>query len=70
MQTNPVKAIREFCVQCYGGYRSEVKTCPSERCPLHAFRMGVNPYRKKRELSEEQKASARDRMAKARASKE
>lgn len=70
MQTNPVKAIREFCIQCYGGYKSEVKTCPSERCPLYAFRMGTNPYRKKRELTDEAKCAARDRLAKARAIKE
>lgn len=70
MQTNPVKAIREFCIECCGGSSAEVKTCPSIRCALYQFRFGKNPYRKKREMSEEQKEIARTRLANARKKKD
>jgi hypothetical protein len=66
MQTNPVKAIREFCLECCGDSNAEVKRCASVRCPLHPFRFGKNPYRTKREMTEEQKEAARIRLAEAR----
>lgn len=69
MQTNPVKAIRDFCLYCCGSH-AEVKLCPSKKCPLYAFRFGKNPYRAKREMSEEQKQAAANRLAEARKKKE
>lgn len=33
-------AIRKFCLECVAGSPSEVKFCPSKRCPLFPFRMG------------------------------
>lgn len=48
--TNPIKAIKAYCLNCVGGQRSEVDLCPCTHCELHAFRTGVNPYRKKREI--------------------
>lgn len=69
MQKNPVKAIREFCLDCSGGSSSEVKCCTSRNCPLYAFRFGKNPYRTKREMSEEQKEAAKARLAEARTKK-
>ena len=65
MQTSPVKAIREFCIDCCGGSPSTVKTCPSEKCSLYPFRFGKNPY-VKRKMSEEQKEAAKVRLAEAR----
>ena len=62
MQTNPVKAIREYCLGCCLESANEVKLCPDDTCPLHAFRFGKNPYRAKRELTEEQLEAARERM--------
>lgn len=59
MQTNPVKAIREKCLDCCCGSSNEVKLCTIERCPLFAFRFGRNPYRAKRTLSEERIAALR-----------
>lgn len=56
MSTNPVKAIREHCIDCCGGLSSEVKMCSVTNCALHPFRFGKNPYRKTRTLTEEQKA--------------
>lgn len=52
---NPVKAIRAKCLDCCCDQPGEVEHCPSKDCPLHPFRMGKNPYRTKRELSEEQR---------------
>ena len=63
--TNPVKAIRAFCLECVETY-NDVKNCTSPNCPLYAFRMGKNPYRTKREYTAEQKAAMAERLAKAR----
>lgn len=63
-KTNPVKAIREFCIDCCGGSRETVKVCPSVKCALYPFRMGKNPFRQKRELTEEQKAAIAERLNK------
>ena len=57
MQKNPVKAIREYCLECSCGSSNEVKLCTIERCPLYAFRFGENPYRAKREPSAAQIAA-------------
>lgn len=67
--TNPVKAIRAKCLDCCCGQVNEVKLCPFPDCSLHQFRFGKNPYRQKRELTEEQKAAARERMQKVRLAK-
>ena len=68
--TNPVKAIRKHCLECCGGNQNEVKLCPAEACVLHPFRLGKNPYRTKREMTDEQRAAAAERLAKARQSRE
>lgn len=60
--TNPVKAIRAFCLGCSGDSPSEVKNCPVEKCPLYPFRFGKNPYRQRRELTEEERQILRDRL--------
>ena len=52
---NPVKAIRAKCLDCCCDQPEEVKAGPSQDCPLHPFRMGKNPSRVKREMSEEQR---------------
>lgn len=66
MQTSPIKAIREHCIECCGGSSNEVKLCTAVQCPLYAFRFGKNPYRKSREMSEQEKEVLRDRLANAR----
>lgn len=67
--TSPVKAIRAKCLDCCCGQQAEVKSCTAKDCPLYPFRFGKNPYRAKRELTEEQKASMRERMQNARIAK-
>ena len=67
--TSPIKAIKEFCRQCNGGSVYEVKNCTSSRCPLYPFRLGKNPYRHTREMTDEQRAEAAERLKKARENK-
>ena len=62
METNPVKAIRQYCIQCVANQPNEVKLCPITDCPLYAFRFGKNPYRAKREYTEEQKEAMAKRL--------
>lgn len=71
LQKNPVKAIKAFCFECCGENRNEVKLCTSVKCALYPFRLGVNPYRTKvvRNLTDEQKAEAAERMKRAREAK-
>lgn len=49
VKTNPVDVIRQKCVDCCGGLRAEADACNITDCPLHPWRFGKNPYRKKRE---------------------
>lgn len=65
-KTNPVKAIKDFCIDCCGGSYSTVKNCPSVKCSLHPYRLGKNPFRQKREMTEEQRKAAADRLREAR----
>ena len=64
--TSPVKAIRAKCLDCCCANSTEVKLCPASECPLHPFRFGKNPYRVQREMTDEQKAAAAERLKKAR----
>jgi hypothetical protein len=66
---NPVKVMRAKCLDCCGGSAKEVELCPIEKCPLWRWRFGKNPFREKRELTDEQKAAAKERMAKLNASR-
>ena len=67
--TNPVKAIRAKCLDCCCGSYVEVDNCTVDKCALHPFRFGKNPFRSKRVLSDEQRQAAADRLAKAREAK-
>lgn len=67
---NPVKAIRAKCLDCCGGSYSEVDLCEIASCALHPFRYGKNPYRTKREMTDEQRAVAAERLRKARESRQ
>lgn len=66
--TSPLKAIRAYCLNCCLENAAEVKACPCSDCYLYPFRLGSNPYRK-REMTEEQRKEAADRLRKARESK-
>ena len=64
----PIKAIRAKCLDCCCNQREEVKMCPAKGCPLWSFKLGKNPNRS-RNLTDEQRQAAKDRLAKARAAK-
>lgn len=72
--TNPVKAIREMCIECMGcrgssqNYSKLIKECASSECALFDFRFGKNPYTRKRKLSTEHRIAlqtGRDKKLKA-----
>ena len=63
---NPVKAIREFCIECMGGrqndgYMKHIKNCGSSDCALFDFRLGNNPQHKQN-LTKEQRKEKSDRL--------
>ena len=63
---NPVKAIRRKCIDCSGWNQREVELCPLTECTLYPFRFGKNPFRTKREVSDEQREAMKQRLAEAR----
>ena len=64
VNTNVLKAIRLKCLDCCCDSAYEVKLCPCEKCPLHPFRFGKNPYRSKKEYTEEERKAMADRFKK------
>lgn len=62
-----LKAIRAKCLDCCAEQPSLVRECELTACALHPYRMGRNPFRKKREMSDEQRQALADRLAAARA---
>ena len=54
----PLKAIRAKCLDCCCGSSDEVRICHIDRCTLHPFRFGKNPFRRV-ELSEAQRVALR-----------
>jgi hypothetical protein len=63
---NPMRAIREKCLDCTCQQPIEVKECTVKMCALWPFRMGTNPYRSKRVMSPEARAKAAETLSKAR----
>lgn len=63
---NPVKAIRLKCLDCCAGSSQEVDKCTAKKCPIYPFRYGKNPFRTKREMSEEQKERLKEQLARGR----
>ena len=61
---NPLKAIREKCLDCSCGNAAEVRKCVAIDCTLWPYRMGTNPFRKKRALSVAQKRERTERLSK------
>jgi len=64
---NPMRAIREKCLDCTCQQPVEVKECTVKTCALHPFKMGKNPYRAKRVMSPEAVARAKVNLMAARA---
>ena len=66
-QKSPVRAIREFCIECMGGrgsgqnYTKLIEECVSTNCPLYDFRFGKNPHHTQN-LTAEQRKERGDRL--------
>ena len=65
----PIKAIRAKCLDCSGGSAQEVRLCVIPECPLYPYRMGKNPNRQGKKLTEDEKAAVSARLSKARSSR-
>lgn len=63
------KIIRAKCLDCCVGSQDEVRKCVAHACPLWPYRMGSNPLREKREMTEEQRTAAIARLSAARKAK-
>ena len=60
--TNVLRAIKLKCLDCSTYNINEIKECPVKNCPLYPFRLGKNPFRKKKEISEEERNKLSERM--------
>ena len=65
---NPLKAIRARCLDCCCYQPSEVRKCTAVECPSWPFRMGTNPFRRKRVLSDGEKRALAERLSAAKPS--
>jgi len=50
----PLKAIRACCVDCSGDSYAEARRCTAYTCHLWPYRMGRNPFRKPKTVTEVQ----------------
>ena len=66
MRKSLIKTVRAHCIDCSGGQSSEVKSCQCKICNLYPYRMGRDPFRQKRVLSEAQKNQVRINLQKGR----
>lgn len=64
---SPLQSIKQFCVECMGGQTKLVKGCTSPNCLLYNYRLGKTAH--KREMTEEQRQAAAERLKKAREAK-
>lgn len=66
---SPSEAIRARCIDCCVGSISEVRKCTAVACPSWPYRMGSSPFRKKIELSDDERRARSERLAAARGKK-
>lgn len=62
----PLRAIKKHCLDCRFGSRKEVAACEDEDCSLYPFRLGKNPFRPNRSLSDEEKKKMVERLGRGR----
>jgi hypothetical protein len=61
--------IRGKCLDCVAQQESEVRKCVAVLCPNWPYRLGANPFRAPRELTEEQRERSVAALARARAAR-
>lgn len=59
---NRNRAIKEKCNNCSCWQRDEVILCPITDCTLWPYRFGGNPFKAKKELTQEQKEEIAERF--------
>lgn len=64
-----LSSIRDKCLDCCCGSPALVRECHIEACALHPYRMGSNPFRKKRELTDDQREELAARLKAARSAR-
>ena len=52
---SPLKAVRRKCIECAGGSADSAAKCKMYSCPLWDYRFGTNPYKKERNISEDER---------------
>ena len=57
-----LKAIPARCLDCCCDSASEVRKCVAVECPSWPFRMGKDPFRQTRTLSDEQRQKMAERL--------
>ena len=55
---SPLQALRERCIDCCTGSKTEVAKCVAVTCPSWPFRTGHNPWRTGRPMTPEQRNAA------------
>lgn len=58
----PLKAIRARCIDCAAGDASEVRRCGQFACPSWLYRMGTDPWHRRR-LTDDQRADQARRLS-------
>jgi len=57
-----LKAIHEKCLDCSGGSHKEVRLCVHTDCSLWHLRLGHNPTRTRRKLTDQERTDAATRL--------
>lgn len=65
----PLEAVRKHCLNCMDNSYKRVENCEVKDCPVWHLRIGINPFRKKKVLTEEQKRDIAERLKNARVKK-
>jgi hypothetical protein len=64
-----LSVIRAKCLDCCCYQPSEIRKCTATGCALWPYRMGTNPFRAAREMSDEQRSATAERLKQARLNK-
>ena len=62
-EVSPLQAIKRKCLyDCCAGDTTEYRECKNKSCWLYPFRLGHNPYRKKKDYTDEELKIMRERI--------
>jgi hypothetical protein len=59
---SPLKTIRRYCLGCGNGSPLEVRLCPHTKCELYLWRLGHDPRREKKVITEGQRKKLQARL--------